>query len=181
MNTLSYGLLSLLSKHSRSGYELMQHLQMFWPAKHSQIYPLLALLEQKGHVTFVHVPQSDKPDKKVYSLSEQGKAALREWIAMPTDDPVTRDELALKVYSIGLVDKLQAWKTLEAREVYYKKKKERFILMLEKLKQEVSKPLDELEIEDYGFSMYVMLHKATMKVDADLVWCEWMHTKLLKT
>jgi PadR family transcriptional regulator AphA len=178
MNTLSYGLLSLLTKHSRTGYELMQHIQPFWSAKHSQIYPLLAQLEQKGQVTFVHVPQSDKPDKKVYSLTEKGKEALREWIAMPTDDPITRDELSLKVYSIGLVDKEQAWKALEARKVYYIKKKERFNLLLEKLKQEISKPLEELEISDHGFSMYVLIHKATMKVDADLVWCEWMRVKL---
>ena len=84
---------------------------------------LLASLEQEGHVAFVHVPQSDKPDKKVYSITEQGKDALREWIAEPTDDPVTRDELALKVYCIGLVDKEQAKKVIAAREVYYRKKK----------------------------------------------------------
>ncbi|KRF02421.1 hypothetical protein ASG89_24420 [Paenibacillus sp. Soil766] len=178
MNTLSYGLLSLLTKNSRSGYELMQHIQPFWSAKHSQIYPLLAQLEQKGHVAFVHVLQSDKPDKKVYSITEQGKDALRGWIAEPTDEPVTRDELALKMYCIGLVDKEQARNMLAVREVYYRKKKERFNTLMDKLQQGSEKPLDQLEIGDDAFGMYVLVHKATMKVDTDLYWCEWMKEKL---
>lgn len=178
MNTLSYGLLSLLAKKSRSGYELMQHIQPFWQAKHSQIYPLLAQLEGMGHVEFVHVQQSDKPDKKVYSITEQGMDALRHWITLPTDDPVVRDELALKVYSIGLVDKAQARKVLGEREVYYQKKKERFAHLLDNLKQGSAKSLEELEMHDPEFGMYVLIHKASMKVDADLVWCEWMKGKL---
>jgi PadR family transcriptional regulator AphA len=178
MNTLSYGLLSLLTKHSRTGYELMQHIQPFWPAKHSQIYPLLAQLEQKGHVAFVHVPQSDKPDKKVYSLTDMGRQALRHWIGLPTDEPVTRDEFALKIYCIGLVDKDQALKLLLEREEYYEKKKERFMQLHERIKQDSDKTLEELEIHDPLFGIYVLVQKATLKVDADLAWCKWMKSKL---
>ncbi|UKS25810.1 PadR family transcriptional regulator [Paenibacillus sp. HWE-109] len=178
MNTLSYGLLSLLTKHSRTGYELMQHIQPFWQAKHSQIYPLLALLEQKGYVAFVHVPQSDKPDKKVYSITDLGKEAIRHWIKEPTDDPVFRDELALKVYCISLVDKEHALKLLADRKVYYVKKKERFNQLFDKFKEESGKDLEDLEITDLQFGPYVLVRKAMMKVDADLAWCEWMKKKL---
>lgn len=178
MNTLSYGLLSLLTRNSRSGYELMQHIQPFWQAKHSQIYPLLAQLEQKGYVEFMHVLQSDKPDKKVYSLTQSGMEALRQWIAQPTDEPVIKDELALKVYCIGLVDKEQALKVLLEREIYYRKKKERFTESLERYKEESVMPLEELEIHDPLFGVYVLLQKAMQKVDADLIWCDWMKSKL---
>ncbi|BFT76017.1 PadR family transcriptional regulator [Paenibacillus sp. P36] len=178
MNTLSYGLLSLLSKDSRTGYELMQHIQPFWPAKHSQIYPLLAQLEQKGYVEFVHVVQSDKPDKKVYSLTEAGLKALQEWIGLPTDPPVTRDEFALKIYCIGLVNKEEALKMLVERASYYKGKKERFMESFEKVKGQSEKPLEELEFHDPMFANYVLVKKAMLKVDADLHWCEWMRSKL---
>lgn len=178
MNTLSYGLLSLLTRNSRTGYELTQNIQPFWQAKHSQIYPLLAQLEQKGYVEFVHVPQSDKPDKKVYSLTDNGREALKQWIAEPTDEPVVRDELSLKVFCIGLVDKEQARKVLHEREVYYQKKKERFTQSYERIKQDSAKPLEELEIHDPLFGLYMLIQKATLKVDADLVWCEWMKSKL---
>src|SRR6266540_3339697 len=98
MNTLSYGLLCLLTRGSRSGYELMQQIEPFWQANHSQIYPLLAMLEKEGLVQFQLVPQSDKPDKKVYSITSQGEATLQSWIIEPTDGPVIRDELILKTY-----------------------------------------------------------------------------------
>ncbi|OPH53364.1 hypothetical protein BC351_05710 [Paenibacillus ferrarius] len=178
MNTLSYGLLSLLTKHSRTGYELMQHIQPFWQAKHSQIYPLLAQLEQNGYVEFVHVPQSDKPDKKVYSITEKGKEATSLWIAEPTDEPVMRDELALKVYCISLVDKEPALKLLAERKEYYLKKRNRLHLLFDKIKEESGKPLEKLEIHDSQFGPYVLVQKAMMKVDADLSWCEWMKKKL---
>lgn len=178
MNTLSYGLLSLLSKNSRTGYELMQHIQPFWPAKHSQIYPLLAQLEQKGCVEFVHVPQSDKPDKKVYTLTDTGLKALQEWIGLPTDAPVTRDEFALKVYCIGLVSKSEALKMLVEREDFYIKKKEAYTQAYERLASQSGKPLEELEMHENLFGNYVLLRKAIRKLDADLEWCEWMKTKL---
>ncbi|MDD9270688.1 PadR family transcriptional regulator [Paenibacillus sp. GCM10023248] len=178
MNTLSYGLLSLLSKNSRTGYELMQHIQPFWPAKHSQIYPLLAQLEQKGCVEFVHVPQSDKPDKKVYSLTDTGLKALQEWIGMPTDAPATRDEFALKVYCIGLVSKAEAMKMLVEREDYYIKRKVHYTQSFEKLVKLSEKPLEELEMDEPLFGNYVLLRKALHKLDADLNWCEWMKSKL---
>ncbi|MBD0382110.1 PadR family transcriptional regulator [Paenibacillus sedimenti] len=178
MNTLSYGLLSLLNRNSRTGYELMQHIQPFWQAKHSQIYPLLAQLEQKGHVQFVHVPQSDKPDKKVYSLTELGREALRQWILKPTDEPVTRDELMLKVYCIGLVDRDQARKVIEDREVFYRQRLLKFEKSYEQLQQNCEKRLDELGLQDPQFSHYVLLHKALARVKGDLAWCDWVKAKL---
>ncbi|MBP1963946.1 PadR family transcriptional regulator [Paenibacillus aceris] len=178
MNTLSYGLLSLLSKDSRTGYELMHHIQPFWPAKHSQIYPLLAQLEQKGYVEFVHVPQSDKPDKKVYSLTANGLKALQEWIGQPTDAPVTRDEFALKVYCIGLVDKDEAKKMLLERENYYLEKKVSYLESFERVKCLSEKPLEELGMQDPMFGNYVLIRKAVLKVEADLTWCKWMKSKL---
>jgi PadR family transcriptional regulator AphA len=97
MNTLSYGLLSLLTLHPASGYDLMLRLQLFWPANHSQIYPLLAKLEESGYVGYDVIPQSDKPDKKVYAITDTGKAVLKEWISAPTAaNWLTKDELALK-------------------------------------------------------------------------------------
>lgn len=64
MNTLSYGLLALLTANSLSGYELTQSIKPLWRAGHSQIYPLLVSMEQKGYISYERIEQSDKPDKK---------------------------------------------------------------------------------------------------------------------
>lgn len=51
-NTLRYILLGLLSKKKMTGYELNQSFKNeigeFWQAKHSQIYPELAKMEEQG-------------------------------------------------------------------------------------------------------------------------------------
>lgn len=101
LNTLSYGLLGLLASDSCSGYDLMLRIQPFWPAKHSQIYPLLAKLEREGLVQFVRIEQRDKPDKKVYSITEQGKSVVLDWLGEPPAEQMTRDELSLKTSAFG--------------------------------------------------------------------------------
>ena len=44
----------------------------FWSARHSQIYPELARLEEGGYVTHQVVEQKDRPNKKVYQLTDTG-------------------------------------------------------------------------------------------------------------
>src|SRR5947209_1196915 len=84
INTLSYGLLSLLTQKPCTGYDLMGKINLFWPAGHGQIYPLLAKLEQDGLITFERVEQTEKPDKKVYTLTDKGGDALKMWLTSPT-------------------------------------------------------------------------------------------------
>jgi DNA-binding PadR family transcriptional regulator len=85
---LGYALLSLLARGTKSGYDLAAGLKepvgFFWHAHHSQIYPELARLEAAGLVTHTVVEQSDRPDKKVYSLTESGSATLTNWLESPT-------------------------------------------------------------------------------------------------
>src|SRR5215471_2358783 len=91
MTTLSYMLLSLLAREPMSGYDLTaqmklkQRLVPFWPISHTQIYPALAQLEQQGLVSYHIVDQQGvRPNKKVYELTEAGRAALRQWVESPT-------------------------------------------------------------------------------------------------
>lgn len=52
MTTLGYAILGLLSRERLSGYDLTRGMRgrvgNFWSAKHSQIYPELARLEEGG-------------------------------------------------------------------------------------------------------------------------------------
>src|ERR1700694_3891192 len=98
INTLAYGLLSLLTQKPYTGYDLMGKINLFWPAGHGQIYPLLAKLEQDGLITFERVEQTEKPDKKVYTLTDKGGDALKMWLTSPTAEPSIRDELMLKSF-----------------------------------------------------------------------------------
>ena len=89
MTTLEYKLLGLLARQPMSGYDLASKLKQrfvpFGPISHTQIYPALASLEQQGLVRYHIVEQQAvRPNKKVYELTEEGRAALRQWVESPT-------------------------------------------------------------------------------------------------
>src|SRR5215472_5026965 len=109
ITTLEYKLLGLLARHPMSGYDLAGHLKQrfvpFGPISHTQIYPALASLEQQGLVRYHIVEQhAVRPNKKVYELTEEGRAALRDWVESPTPLIIPPDEFFLKAYSLWLAD-----------------------------------------------------------------------------
>ena len=76
--SLKHGLLGLVSSEgSMTGYELdkffKNSLNYFWQAKTSQIYRELKAMEDLGWLTSERVIQEDKPNKKVYSITAEGK------------------------------------------------------------------------------------------------------------
>jgi DNA-binding PadR family transcriptional regulator len=109
MTTLEYKLLGLLARQPMSGYDLASHLKQrfvpFGPISHTQIYPALASLEQQGLVRYHIVEQhAVRPNKKVYELTEDGRAALHQWVESPTPLVFLYDEFFLKAYSLWLAD-----------------------------------------------------------------------------
>src|SRR5579859_938509 len=109
MTILEYKLLGLLARQPMSGYDLASHLKQrfvpFGPVSHTQIYPTLASLEQQGLVRYHIVEQhAVRPNKKVYELTEEGQAALRQWVESPTPLVILSDEFCLKAYSLWLAD-----------------------------------------------------------------------------
>ena len=175
MNTLAYGLLSLLTHSPLSGYDLTQRIQPFWPAKHSQIYPLLARLEKYGMVSCELIQQSDKPDKKVYSIQEKGFEALREWLTVPASDPVMRDELMLKAFCVSHVDPTVSRDLFAARLEHYRAKLLRLEDKIRGVRQLAN--ADEAETPPYDspfFGPYIMLNKGLMVCRTNIEWCEWV-------
>lgn len=164
VNTLSYGLLSLLSHTADSGYDLMLKIQPFWPAKHSQIYPLLAQLESGGYVRHTLVVQTDKPDKKVYSITDKGLNALRNWLTLPTDEPVTRDELVLKVFCMEQGDPADIRRMLEMRLAYCRDQ-----LQWLQTKMDAYTKLNPSP----SFGILLLMEKGQFAIKADLQWAEW--------
>lgn len=98
---LEHALLVSLSERSGTGYQLTRRFDRsighWWRASHQQIYKTLGRMTESGLVTFVEQAQDGKPDKKVYSITEAGRAALSEWIRTPGKDVTDRRELATKI------------------------------------------------------------------------------------
>jgi PadR family transcriptional regulator, regulatory protein AphA len=174
LNTLSYGLLSILTVHPYSGYDLMLKIHQFWQAKHSQIYPLLAELEREGLVQYELVQQSNKPDKKVYSITELGEAAVKSWLKEPTAEPVTRDEFTLKLFCISISDPASAKQLLLEREAMYRNKVSKLENALDQLRDITNVKLDNIGPHSKYFGAYILIQRSIMTAKTNLEWCEWV-------
>jgi len=112
VSTLGYALLGFLAARKLTGYDLARLLReplgFFWTARHSQIYPELESLRRQGLVRFQVIVQPTRPDKKLYTITRAGRAALRKWVTEPVKSPVQRDEELLKTFSIQLGDPEEA-------------------------------------------------------------------------
>jgi DNA-binding PadR family transcriptional regulator len=77
---LPHAILVSLCEQSGSGYELTHRFDRsigyFWSATHQQIYRTLRTMEDDGWVSATVVAQRGRPDKKVYTVSDAGRAEL---------------------------------------------------------------------------------------------------------
>jgi len=108
--TLKFALLGFLSYGEMTGYDLKQCLdnstQFFWQAKQSQIYRTLKQIEDEGLVVSHIEQQDDRPDKRIYQLTQAGLAEFRQWIAAPIQDvSLHRDAFLLKIFFSGAADR----------------------------------------------------------------------------
>jgi DNA-binding PadR family transcriptional regulator len=105
---LSHALLAALHEFPCSGYDLAKKFDgsvgFFWSASHQQIYRELTKLEEQLYISALLVQQSNRPDKKIYEVTEAGKDFLRAWIAQPSTIGAIKDELLVKLFAGDLVD-----------------------------------------------------------------------------
>ena len=99
---ITYGILGLLAFWGPlSGYDLKRlfdhTLAPMRGAAQSQIYKELRRMKELGWVDMQREEQESRPDRKLYSITDQGHAALRQWQAQPSEIIQVRDELLLKV------------------------------------------------------------------------------------
>ena len=99
--SLRGAILGFLAIEPTSGYTLKQRfdgsVRSFWSATQSQIYRELHELQGEGLVEVEAVLGDGKPDRKVYSLTKAGRAALDQWLAEPLEPLHLRHPLLLKM------------------------------------------------------------------------------------
>jgi len=180
VRTLGYAVLGLLSREELSGYDVKRWMERplgyFWSARHSQIYPELARLEEDGFVTHRVVEQSGKPDKKVYRITTEGLEALKEWVVQaPAPRPV-RDELTLKAYSVWLADREEAARLFREEGLV----REEQLAHYEELRAWMEGEHGG-EVGDPGspwFASYATLRRGIGYEKEYAEWCRWMADSL---
>lgn len=82
-------ILGLLSYKPMTGYDIKRIIQdssfMHWSGNNNQIYKSLSELQDQGLVTSVEQHQEGSPTKKIYSITIDGREALKQWALLPPD------------------------------------------------------------------------------------------------
>jgi PadR family transcriptional regulator AphA len=103
--SLKHAILGFLSFKSLTGYELKKafdrSVRHFWPANQSQIYRELAALNKEGFVQQEVIEREDRLDKKLYHVTDAGRAELHRWLAAPLPAQSYREPFLIQLYFGG--------------------------------------------------------------------------------
>lgn len=107
-NGLREALLGLLAIRPMSGYDLSRSyqraLQQIWYAPLGQIYPTVRKMQQEGLLNVAIEVQRDRPNRKVYRLTPEGKRLLVSWLSQPATLPNMHHEFIHKLFLLNHVD-----------------------------------------------------------------------------
>jgi DNA-binding PadR family transcriptional regulator len=101
--SVRHAVLGLLAQRPRHGYELRAAFEAVvggeenWDVKPAQIYSTLARLEKSGLVAEDSIEQNGGPEKRIYTITPAGRAALIEWFATGIEREHQRDEFYIKL------------------------------------------------------------------------------------
>lgn len=101
--SIAHIILGLLQQQERTGYDLKTGcfndcIAHVWQADQAQIYRTLDKLEAQGWVNCQIEIQHDRPNRKVYRITQSGKAALDQWLQTHQPPPILREPLLMQLY-----------------------------------------------------------------------------------
>jgi PadR family transcriptional regulator, regulatory protein AphA len=119
----AYLMLGMVRLGARSGYAIKRaadaSTRFFWPTSLAQVYPALGRLEAAGLLRR-EADHKGARERHSYELSDEGEAALIEWLRAPTEAPVQfRDEGLLRLFfadSLPLADQIALVRRLRERD-----------------------------------------------------------------
>jgi DNA-binding PadR family transcriptional regulator len=119
---VTWAVLGLVALEPRSGYDLKRvvdrTIRHFWAASYGQIYPELARLEAAGWIEGEDAPRGGR-SRRVFSITEPGSGALRDWLVGRETRIELRDESLLRLFFADLAPDELGLGLLAARRAGY--------------------------------------------------------------
>ncbi|MFD4573404.1 PadR family transcriptional regulator [Streptomyces sp. NPDC058417] len=136
--SFKHAVLAALLDGEASGYELSKlfdaSLANFWPATPQQLYRELERLTQDGLLSARLVRQDRRPNKRMFTLTDAGRAHLRAFADTPPRRPtVIRDELLVKIQAMDGGDPALTRAQVEERMAWSRAKLDRYTRMRDRL------------------------------------------------
>lgn len=111
--------LGMLTDGPASGYDLKKQFESsfghFFAAGYGSIYPALSSLAEHGLVNCEHIPQQGKPDRKVYEITQDGRAFLLDALRNPAPCHKVRSEFLATMCFAHLMTPEQIELVLDSR------------------------------------------------------------------
>ncbi|QSX05722.1 PadR family transcriptional regulator [Sedimentibacter sp. zth1] len=172
--SLKHGILGLLTYGPMTGYELMKvfnkSLKFFWSAQTSQIYRELDTIEKKGWVTSEHIIQKDKPNKKVFTISNEGKSELVNWLNGHSAKKMMnlRDSMTMRIFFGSIGD----MKVLKGELMEYRCINEHFLESLKNVEEGLDK--SEQSIRESSEKLYWIMgiKRGYITAKANIEWAD---------
>jgi DNA-binding PadR family transcriptional regulator len=168
--SLKYVVLGLLAQRPKHGYELKLEAERLLGGNAElnpgQLYPLLRKLAEQHLIAGERIEQEDRPDKRVFTLTEDGAHELGQWLEEPVPPKVERSPAFIRFIVLALVrrDQLQDYLQGQRR------------LLLEFIGQLVIDRAERQKGDDLATNA---LREATiLHAEADLKWIDWLETTL---
>jgi Predicted transcriptional regulators len=179
--SLQFAILGLLTYNSMTGYDLKtlfdKSINHFWKASLSQIYRELTALEQKGYVSSMILPQEDRPDKRVYSITEEGEKAFQKWLSDFPESLIApkRDEFLLRIFFGAKLGKHE----LKSQFIRYIEERKAFQQSYEEMKKQFGRLITQnvdkktiFEIEKEACYWRFTVKRAQIINEASIRWAE---------
>jgi DNA-binding PadR family transcriptional regulator len=168
--SLKYVLLGLLRQQPKHGYELKQEAERLLGGSAElnpgQLYPLLRKLADQQLIAGERIEQEDRPDKRVFTLTEAGAQELSQWLEEPVPPKVERSSLFLRLVVLALVRGADVPAFLQRQRR----------LLLEFIGQLVDDRAKHQNSDDLATS--ALREAAILHAEADLKWIEWLEATL---
>jgi DNA-binding PadR family transcriptional regulator len=146
--------LGILNFGEATGYEIRKmslegRFNHFIDASYGSIYPALLRLTEEGLVSCREEHQSGKPHRKVYSITEKGRAALLAVLQQPPPPDKYQSEFLFVMACAGLLDRDRIAKAVDDRIALHDDQ----IARLEEAMQCCGSPASRFVI-GYGLAVY---------------------------
>lgn len=178
--SLDHAILGFLNYHPYTGYDLKKifdtSVQHFWPADQSQIYRTLNRLTKQGFAKMEKVPQEDRPDRKVYHITEAGRAELMTWLAGPPPLDAPRSAPLVQVFFSGQLSNEEVLAKFEGFAAIMRA----ILAQYDQVPNQLGPFQDEITSAREHFFWLLTLENGIANMRANLVWAESIIERIKK-
>lgn len=169
---LDYAVLSTLVHNELSGYDITARLQVVWKTTHSRVYPVLSKLEKLKLVEYRNEEQINKPNKKIYKITNEGINTIKSWLEEPPASSIKKDEGLLKIMCIDLLDIEHRQQLIKKRINRSKKELEQYRKLLPKIENQIYE--NSYNTNKSEISIHILNEAINTFIGLEITFSEWV-------